>query len=124
MVAGLFFMIAQASLSRWASGQLNLELAVAAMPLLVVLWIDCVERFALYRAARFALAASALMLVRLDMVLYLFPFLALHAALHVWLAPRPWAALRALGSTAAVATASVVALALGQVLPALAGVRS
>ena len=64
-VAGLLYMTSQASISRWASGQLNVEIAFASAPLLILLWIDCVERLSLRRAAVFALAATAVMLVRL-----------------------------------------------------------
>ncbi len=123
-VAGLVYLTSQASVSRWASGQLNVEIAFAAAPLLILLWIECVERFSVRRAVVFALAASAVMLVRLDMVLYVVPFLMLHAVVHVALDRRPWRAVGSLAASAAVVVPAALALGLYQIVPILAGVRA
>lgn len=123
-VAGLAYMTSQASISRWGSGQLNVEVAFAAAPLLLLLWIECVERFSVRRAVVFALAASAVMLVRMDMVLYVVPFLLLHAVVHVALDRRPWRAVGSLAASVAVAAAAAALLGLYQIVPILSGIRA
>lgn len=123
-VAGLVYMTSQASISRWASGQLNVEIAFATAPLLLLLWIRCVERFSVARAAAFAFAAGGVMLVRLDMVLYVVPFLALHAVVHVALDAQPRRAVGALARTVGVVVPASLALGAYQLVPILSGVRA
>lgn len=123
-LAGLLYMTSQASISRWASGQLNVEIALAAAPLLVYLWAECIERYAIRRALTFSLAASALMLVRLDMLLYLLPFFALFVVVRAMATTSSAATGRNLLSTVRVVVSATIALNLFQIVPALGGVRA
>jgi hypothetical protein len=123
LLAGLFYLTSQASITRWASGQLNLELATATMPLLVLLWVECVDAFSIRRAARLALVTAGLMFVRPDMVLYAAPFLALYILIRMSLSRTPRAVARSACLTTAVSVAAVVALVAFVWYPARAGVR-
>jgi hypothetical protein len=124
MFAGIAFMASQASLSRWASGQLNVELALAAAPLAILLWVECVEEYTWWRALRFALVVSLVMLVRPDMVLYVAPFLALHAVLELTLARRARVVLASIAKTCAVVLGANVALGAYTLVPLARGVKA
>jgi hypothetical protein len=123
-IAALLYMTSEASISRWASGQLNVEIAMAAAPLLIYLWAECIERYAIRRALTFSLAASALMLVRLDMLLYLLPFFALFVVVRAIATPSPDDTGPNLVSTLRVAVPAMIALNLYQIVPALGSVRA
>ncbi|MGZ4132645.1 MAG: hypothetical protein ACXVWF_06340, partial [Actinomycetota bacterium] len=121
--AGALYMTSQASLSRWASGQVNVEMATAMAPLLLLLWSRCHDRFAPRAALAFAVAMSVLLLVRLDMVLYAAPFLAIYTAVRLVGAQDRRSCVRALAANVGVALPAVLALNAYQLLPMLAGVR-
>ena len=53
--AGLFFMLSQASLTRWGSGELNVEMAVASAPLIILAWDACLRRATVRRLIFLAL---------------------------------------------------------------------
>ena len=122
--AGIAFMTSQASLSRWASGQLNVELALAAAPLLILLWVECVEAYAWWRALRFALVVALVMLVRPDMVLYVAPFLVLHVVLELALARRAGIVLASVAKTCSVVLAANIALGAYTLVPVVRGVKA
>ena len=50
LVAGLLYMLSQAALSRWGSGQLNVAMAIALAPVLLWSWSQCLQRFTMRRA--------------------------------------------------------------------------
>jgi hypothetical protein len=121
--AGALYMTSQASLSRWASGQVNVEMATAMAPLLLLLWSRCHDRFAPRAAIAFAVAMSVLLLVRLDMVLYSAPFLAIYTVVRLVGEQEHRSCARALASNVAVALSAGLALNAYQLVPMLAGVR-
>jgi hypothetical protein len=123
-LAGLLYMTSQASLSRWGSGQLNIEMAIAAAPLIVYLWAECIDAPTMRRALIFSLGVSALMLVRLDMILYVAPFLGLYVVIRAVAAPRPGLTGRNLIATTRVALPATITINLYQIVPALGGVRA
>ena len=123
LLAGILYMGSQASISRWASAQLNVEMIVASAPLLVYLWSACVERYTFRRAAAFGLAAGLLMWIRADMIAYALPFLALYVVVQASMVRRPIATLTNAARTIAVAAASIVGLNLLQIVPAVLGIR-
>lgn len=123
LFAGVLYMTSQASLSRWASGQLNVEIATALAPLLILLWSRCHERFSPRRAVGLATVSTILMLVRLDMALYVMPFLGIYSFVHLLRARDRRAGIRALMGNVAIAVSTLIALNAYQVLPMLAGVR-
>jgi hypothetical protein len=124
LLAGVLYMTSQASISRWASGQLNIEIVIAAAPLLVYLWVECMERFTIRRALVFSLAATGVMLVRLDMILYFLPFLALFVVVRAAVTPTPADRWRNLAASLRVIAPAMIVLNLYQLIPLLAGVRA
>lgn len=122
--AGVLYMTSQASLTRWGSGELNVEMALATAPLLVLLWSRCLDCPTTRRIAAIAIAYGFVLFVRIDMALYVAPFLALQCLVRITLSPRPRGLLaRATGVAGIVATALCVLIA-SQILPALAGIRA
>ena len=69
-IAGLFYMASQASLTRWGSGQLNVEIIIALAPVVVLGWSACLTRFSVRRSVGLALALGFGFLVRADLMLY------------------------------------------------------
>lgn len=123
-VAGLLYMTSQLSLGQWASGHLNVAVAVTAAPLVLLLWSDGVRRYRAWTAVALGVALSAVFLARLDMVLYLAPFLALYVLVEGFATRRLRGTVRNAAMTALLAGAVVVGLNLYQLLPALGGVRA
>ncbi|HZT85472.1 MAG TPA: hypothetical protein VE984_08655 [Gaiellaceae bacterium] len=122
--AGLFFMLSQAALTRWGSGELNVEIAIALTPLVLLAWDACLRRATVRRLAILALELGLIFLVRPDMILYAVPFLAVHALVRLALSPRASAtAVAAMRATALVAPALALLLA-AQAVPLLFGVRA
>jgi len=122
--AGVFFMLSQASLTRWGSGELNVEIAIAFAPFIILVWDACLRRPSVRRIAVLALALGLVLLVRPDMVLYTAPFLALQTAVHTALTPRGPALVAAAVRTTVIAIGSLVLLSAAQVVPLLFGVRA
>lgn len=120
LVAGLLYMLSQAALSRWGSGQLNVQMTVALSPILLWSWSLCLRRFTLRRALGLALLVTAVLLIRLDMILYAAPFMVLYlvVALCYPSAARP---LRNAALTLAVAVPAALALNANQILPVVLG---
>jgi len=120
VVAGLLYMLSQAALSRWGSGQLNVATAVAIAPILVWSWSSCLERFTIRRALGLALLVTAILLVRLDMLLYVAPFMVLYLlfALPYAGSARP---LRNAVKTLAVAVPTALVINAYQILPVVLG---
>ena len=115
-LTAVLFVTSQSLLTRWASGALNVEVAFAFVPLLVLLWGTCLERFTVVTALGLGGACAALVYVRLDMVLYAAPFLAVQLAVFA-AAGRPRAVLLNGARGAAVALPTVAFLTLGQIVP-------
>lgn len=120
----VLFMCSQASLSRWGSGQLNVEMAIALSPLLMLWWADCVERFSVARAIRFSLCAAALLLVRQDLVLWVAPFLVLYGVVALARRQDRRTAAINVALSALVALVALVLVDLYWLVPSLAGVKS
>lgn len=124
LLAGLLYMTSQSVLSRWGTGVLNVEIAIAFAPLLVYLWVGCVERFSLPRSISLALAVSGVTFVRPDMTFFVAPFLGLFVVVRVVVSPGPWRTLRNAAATFAVVVGTGIAVGMAQIVPYLAGVRA
>ena len=120
LVAGLLYMLSQAALSRWGSGQLNVAMAIALAPILLWSWSQCLQRFTVRRALTLALLVTGMLLIRLDMVLYVAPFMALYPCFAVPYA-RPLRPVRNALKTIAVALPAALALNIYQILPVVTG---
>jgi hypothetical protein len=123
-VAGVLYAGSQISLSQTASGHLNVMVAVALAPALLLTGTACLERFTPARALRLTLVLAALVLARPDMPLYLVPFLALYVPIWGLLGGRLGTTVRNTLKTAAVAGPALAALSLYAILPLAAGVRA
>jgi hypothetical protein len=124
LFAGIFFMLSQSALTRWGSGELNVEIAIAFAPLLLLAWDACLSRATMRRLAILTLELGLVFLVRPDMILYTAPFLALHALVRLALSPRASALTTAALRAAAMVTPALVVLLAAQVVPLLFGVRA
>ena len=71
--AGVLYLASQASLTRWGSGQLNVEIIVALAPAMLLTWSACLQCFAVARAIGFTLVLGSGLLIRADLVLYVLP---------------------------------------------------
>jgi hypothetical protein len=120
LVAGLLYMLSQAALSRWGSGQLNVAMAIALAPVLLWSWSQCLQRFTVRRALALALLVTGMLLIRLDMLLYVAPFMALYTCFAVPYA-RPGRPVRNVLKTIAVALPAALALNIYQILPVAIG---
>ncbi len=120
LVAGLLYMLSQAALSRWGSGQLNVAMAIALAPVLLWSWSLCLQRFSVRRALGLALLVTGMLLIRLDMVLYIAPFMALYACFAAPYA-APMRPVRNALKTIAVALPAALALNVFQILPVALG---
>jgi hypothetical protein len=122
--AGTFFMLSQASLTRWGSGELNVEIAVALAPLIILLWDSCLTRVTARRISLLVVAIGLVLAVRPDMVLYTAPFLAVHAAIRIALSTRASAILGAALRTAVVGALGLILVLAAQAIPLLLGLRA
>ena len=120
VVAGLLYMLSQAALSRWGSGQLNVAMAVAIAPVLIWSWSLCLRRFTVRRALGLALLVTSILLVRLDMLLYVAPFMLLYLLFAVPYAARARPFRNAV-LTLAVAVPAALILNVYQILPVALG---
>ena len=77
-VAGVIYMLSQAILGRMASGWLHYEALMTLAPILIYLWVAVVDRFSWRHSLLLALTLSALVLLRVDMVLWLLPYLGIY----------------------------------------------
>lgn len=121
--AGLLYMASQTVLTRWGSGLLNVEIVLALAPVMLLTLSLCLERFTLRRAAGFALTLGVGFLVRPDLVLYVFPFLVLYAAVVLIRRQGFRAGLANAARTLAVAVPGVLLLNAAWLVPLLAGYR-
>lgn len=124
VLAGLLYMTSQSVLSRWGTGVLNVEIAIAFAPLLVYLWVGCVERFSLPRSISLALAVSGVTFVRPDMTFFVAPFLGLFVVVRMIVSPQPRRTLRNATVTFAVVVVTGIAVGMAQIVPYVAGVRA
>jgi len=122
--AGLLYLASQASLTRWGSGQLNVEVIITLAPLMLLTWSACLQRFTLGRAAGFTLAVGVGLLVRADLVLYIAPFLALYAATALTTRQGFRAGLADAGRTLAVALPGILLVNAAWLVPSLTGYRA
>jgi hypothetical protein len=123
-MAGVLYMSSQASLGRVASGWPHYELLIATTPLLVYLWVECVDRFSLARAIAFALVLSGVTFVRQDLILWVLPYLALYVPIRLYLSDRPREILANLFATVRVVIPAVMVLSSYLILPAMVGIHS
>ena len=77
-MAGVIYMLSQAILGRMASGWLHYEALITLAPILIYLWVVVVDRFSWRHSLLLALTLSALVLLRVDMVLWLIPYLGIY----------------------------------------------
>ena len=122
-IAGLLYLASQASLTRWGSGQLNVEIIISLAPVMLLAWSSCLQRFSIGRVTGFILAVGAGILVRADLVMYVVPFLVLYA-IAVLTSRAGWRAGWANAArTLAVAVPGVLVLNAAWLLPSLNGYR-
>ena len=122
--AGFLYMSSQGSLAHWASGHLNVEVGIALMPLVLLLWIETVDSFHFGRACWLALTAAAVVLARPDLLLYPVPFMILYVAVRLVVVSGARQTIRNAVLGAAVSSVGTVALSLYLVIPVVAGIRA
>lgn len=122
--AGVLYMSSQGSLAHWASGHLNVEVGIALAPLVLLLWIENVERFRLARACCLAVSAAAIVVGRPDLLLYPIPFMVMYVVVRVAFVPGARRTLRNASLTALVSAGGTVVLSSYLIVPAAAGIRA
>jgi hypothetical protein len=124
VLAGVLYAVSPIALAQWASGHLNVEVAIALLPLQLLLWDVALERARLRVALGLGLSFALLLLSRPDMIAL--SVVALGVYLVNSLISRRGAAstLRNATFTLAVAGLSALCLDAYQLVPAIAGVRS
>jgi hypothetical protein len=123
-LAGLLYAASPIALAQWASGHLNIAVAITMLPLQLLLWDCALERFRLRLALGLGICFALLLLDRPDMVILSSATLALYFLCRL-LSTR---GSRSLWRNGAI-TLGVTVLAVGcldayQLLPAALGVRS
>ena len=83
VIAGLLYMTSQLTMAQFASGHINVLVAVAAAPALFLVWVHCVDDYQHTRAVFLSLIATLLILARVDMLLYLAPFLVMYPLIRI-----------------------------------------
>ncbi|MGP8001732.1 MAG: hypothetical protein ACLPKI_31070 [Streptosporangiaceae bacterium] len=121
---GLLYLASQASLSRWGSGQLNVEIIISLAPVMILAWSACLQRFTLGRAVGFTFALGIGFLIRADLVLYVVPFLIIYAATVLSTREGLRAGLADTARTLAVAVPGVLLMNAAWLLPSLTGYRA
>ena len=120
----MLYLASQASLTRWGSGQLNVEIIVALAPALLLIWSVCLQRFAVSRVISFTFVLGFGLLVRADLVLYVTPFLALYAVVVLGKRGYIRAGLKIMSKTLVFAMPGVILLNAAWLLPSLTGYRA
>jgi len=123
VIAGLLYLTSQASLTRWGSGQLNVEIIIALAPVMLLAWSSCLQRFSIGRVIGFIFAIGIGILVRADLVMYVLPFLVLYALVVLTSRAGRRAGWANAVRTLAVAVPGVLLLNAAWLLPSLAGYR-
>lgn len=122
-IAGLLYLASQTSLTRWGSGQLNVEIIISLAPVMLLAWSSCLQRFSIARVTGFIFAVGFGILVRADLVMYVLPFLVIYAIV-VLTSRDGWKAGWANAArTLAVAVPGVLVLNAAWLLPSLHGYR-
>ena len=122
--AGILYMSSQGMLAHLASGHLNVEVAIATMPLMLMLWCESLERFSIGGASLLGGAAALTVLARPDLVLYVGPTMLVVVAVRVAIVPGWRATARNALLTAACAITVATALSLYLIVPTVAGIRA
>ncbi|MGH9020679.1 MAG: hypothetical protein ACRDV0_06625, partial [Acidimicrobiales bacterium] len=123
-LAGLFYMLSQASLTRWGSGQLNVEIIIALAPAVFLAWSTCLTRFSVARAILLSLVLGFGFVVRADLMLYLAPFVLLYTIVVLVMTPTRRATLVNAALSLCVAAPATVALNAAWLTPTLTGFRA
>ena len=122
--AGILYMSSQGMLAHLASGHLNVEVAIATMPLMLMLWCESLERFSLGRTFLLGGAAAFTVLARPDLVLYVAPTMLVVVAVRMAIVPGWKTTLRNALVTSGVALIVTASLSLYLIVPAVAGIRA
>jgi len=123
-IAGIFYLTSQAVLTRWGSGQLNVEIIIALAPLMILGWSACLSRFSVRRVIAFTFVLGFGCLVRADLMLYVAPFLILYALVALVAAPSRRPVVVNAAKSLAVAVPGVAALNAAWLVPTLTGFRA
>jgi hypothetical protein len=123
-LAGILYASSPIVLAQWASGHLNVEVAIALLPAQLLLWIQALEGFRLKRALWLGVLFGLLLLDRPDMVVLSAATLTVYFGLRVLAWRDLRIVVRRAALTVAVASAAALALDSYQIVPALAGVRA
>jgi hypothetical protein len=123
-IAGTLYVLSQASLSHWGSGQVNVEVLVATAPLFLLLWDHCLSGQSAIGIVSLTVLASVLLLARLDLLLYIIPVLVLQTLFRLFVAKDRRATTRALFFAVAVGAPTFVLINAYQLLPVIRGVRA
>ena len=121
--SGVLYMSSQGSLAHWASGHLNVELGIAFAPLLLLLWIEGVERFRPANACCLALTAAAIAVGRPDLLLYPIPFMVLYVCVRLAFVSGARSTLKNAFLTGTFSAVGTLALSSYLIVPAVAGIR-
>jgi hypothetical protein len=123
-IAGVLYLASQQSIAHWTSGHLNVEVGIALTPLLLLLWLDGVRAFSVSRSCALAVVAAAVVLARVDLLLYPIPFMALYVVVRLAISPAARDTLRNAAKTAGVAAIATIALSSYLLVPFAEGIRS
>ena len=123
-VAGVLYMTSQASLTRWGSGQLNVEIIIALAPVIVLGWSACLARFSVRRSVGLALALGFGFLVRADLMLYVVPFLIFYAVVAYVMSPARRATLLNGAKSLAIVAPATLGINAAWLAPTLTGFRA
>jgi hypothetical protein len=124
LTSGLLYVGSQQSLSHMASGHLNVSFAIALAPLVLYFWMQCVDSFTFRHAVALALALSGLVIARLDMVLYVLPFILLYPVVRACILGGWRSTWKNAVSTSGVVLAAGSIVNAYQVLPIIGGLRA
>ncbi len=122
--AGILYMSSQGMLAHLASGHLNVEVAIATMPLMLMLWCESLERFSLGGTFLLGGAAAFTVLARPDLALYVAPTMLVVVAVRMAIVPGWKTTLRNAVVTSGVALIVTASLSLYLIVPAVAGIRA
>ena len=124
VIAGLLYMTSQASLTRWGSGELNVEVVVAAAPFVLLLWGRCLSNPTRRRVISLAFAMNVVLFVRIDMLAYVLPFMALQLAVMLLVSTGATRTLARAAMTSVGVALCTVGLAAYQLVPIAHGLKA
>jgi hypothetical protein len=124
LLAGVLYAVSPIALAQWASGHLNVQVAIALLPLQLLLWDVALERARPRVALGLGLSFALLLLSRPDMIALSVVALGIYFVYVVISRRGAASTLRNAAFTLGIAGLSALCLDAYQLVPAIAGVRS